>query len=108
MVLSGFGHGSASPPKSCNCSLLGFILPAIEQIGSDPVAATRPRDVAALDATDWFMTRAARRPSVAKHKSLNSAKEASCYEEDICQAQHHGVGAAQICDEVCYSGNLPS
>src|ERR1700691_2650107 len=50
MVLFAFGRGSASPPKRCLCSLLGFILPAIEKIRSNPVTPTRLRDVPALDA----------------------------------------------------------
>ncbi len=37
----GFGGGSASPPKRCLCSSLGFILPPIEQIGSNAVTPTR-------------------------------------------------------------------
>ncbi len=50
MVLLGFRRGSASPPKRCLRSLFCFILPAIEQIRSDPVTPTRLRDVPALDA----------------------------------------------------------
>src|SRR5260370_2608114 len=50
MVLLGFRGGSASPPKRCLCSLLRFILPAIEKIRSDPVTATRLGDIPALDA----------------------------------------------------------
>ena len=49
MVLLGFRRGSASPPKRCLRSLFRFILPAIEQIRSDPVTPTRLRDVPALD-----------------------------------------------------------
>ena len=50
MILLGFRRGSASPPKRCLCSLLCFILPPIEQIRSDPLTATRLRNVPALDA----------------------------------------------------------
>src|SRR5260370_12231685 len=49
MVLLSFRRGSASPPKRCLRSLLCFILPAIEQIRSDPMTPTRLRDVPALD-----------------------------------------------------------
>jgi len=38
------------PPKRCLRSLFRFILPAIEQIRSDPVTPTRLRDVPALNA----------------------------------------------------------
>jgi hypothetical protein len=34
-------------------------------------------------------------------KHRNVREEASCYEESVCQAQYHGVGAASICHEVC-------
>src|ERR1700676_5540242 len=50
MVLLGFRRGSASPPKRCLRSLLRFVLPAIEQIRSDPVTPTRLRNVPALEA----------------------------------------------------------
>src|SRR6266481_4335344 len=50
MVLLGFRRGSASPPKRCLRSLFRLILPAIEQIRSDPVTPTRLRDVPTLDA----------------------------------------------------------
>jgi hypothetical protein len=36
------------PPKRCIGALLRFILPAIEQIRSNPVTPTRLRDVPAL------------------------------------------------------------
>jgi hypothetical protein len=49
MVLLSFRRGSASPPKRCLRSLFRLILPAIEQIRSDPVTPTRLRDVPALD-----------------------------------------------------------
>src|ERR1700691_6417852 len=49
MVLLCFGRGSASPPKRCLRSLLRFILPAIEQVRSDPVTPTRLRDVPTFD-----------------------------------------------------------
>jgi hypothetical protein len=38
------------PPSTCLCSLLCFVLPPIKQIRSDPMATTRLRDVATLDA----------------------------------------------------------
>jgi hypothetical protein len=50
MILLGFRRGSASPSKRCLCSLFRLILPAIEQIRSDPVTPTCLRDVSALDA----------------------------------------------------------
>jgi len=49
MVFLGFPGGSASPPKCCLGSLFHFILPAIEQVRSDPVTPTRLLNVTALD-----------------------------------------------------------
>src|ERR1035438_9732247 len=50
MVFFGFRGGPASPPQRGLGSLFRFILPAIEQIRSDPVTPTRLRDIPALDA----------------------------------------------------------
>jgi hypothetical protein len=51
MIFLGFRRDSAFPPKLCLCSLFRFILPAIEQIRSDPMTPTRLRDVPALNAS---------------------------------------------------------
>src|ERR1017187_2072818 len=50
MVFFGFRGGRASPPPPGPGAPFRLLLPAIEQIRSDPVTPTRLRDIPALDA----------------------------------------------------------
>src|SRR5271163_1161583 len=49
MIFLGFRGGRASPPKRGLGSLFRFVLPAIEQIRSNPVTSTRLRNIPALN-----------------------------------------------------------